>query len=207
MASSSHEQAIVVGEAGYVTGKALAKDHLMTTEEYLNTPETVLPQELIYGALRVADAPLPRHQAAVADFHLALAGHVREQRLGEIWLSPIDVIFDAERSLVLQPDLLFISNERSGILTDRIRGAPDMVVEVLSPHPRIGKLDERLGWFAQYGVRESWLLHQLDRRFEILSFAEGTTTSCVSFDYRTAIRSQVLPGFRQSIDSILRWGS
>ena len=190
-----------------VSGKAPARTKLMTTEEYLNTPEVVLPQELIYGVLRVADAPLPRHQAAVRDFCLALGTHVYERRLGEIWLSPIDVILDAARSLVVQPDLLFISNERSGILTDRIRGAPDMVLEVLSPHPRIGRLEERVRWFAQYGVRECWLLHQLARRFEILSFSDGKTSSCVSFDYKATIRSEVLPEFRQSIDSILRWGT
>jgi hypothetical protein len=56
----------------------------MTTDEYLMTPETVLPQELIYGVLRVAEAPTPRHQGAVADFHLALAPHVRERQLGEV---------------------------------------------------------------------------------------------------------------------------
>lgn len=206
MASSSNEQG-KVGEAGYVARSAPATGQLMTTEEYLNTPETVLPQELIYGRLRVADSPLPRHQAAVADFHLALAHHVHERRLGEIWLSPIDVILDAKEALVLQPDLLFISNERSGILTDRIRGAPDMVLEVLSPQPRIGQLEERLQWFAQYGVRECWLLHQLARRFEILTFCDGKTSSCVSFDYKTAIRSLVLPEFRQKIGAVLRWGA
>ena len=177
----------------------------MSTEEYLRTPETVIPQELIYGALRVADSPLPRHQAAVADFHLALAAHVRERHLGEVWLSPIDVIFDAARALVLQPDLLFISNERSGILMDRIRGAPDMVLEVLSPDPRIGRLDERIGWFAQYGVRECWLLHQLDRRLEVLTFEGGRISDRVSFAENIVIQSAVLPEFHRSLGSILRW--
>ena len=64
----------------------MARAFYMTTNEYLKTPESVLPQELIYGALRVADAPLPRHQAAVGDFYLALTSHVRARRLGKIWL-------------------------------------------------------------------------------------------------------------------------
>ena len=116
----------------------------MTTEEYLQTAETLKPTELIYGVLRVADSPLAPHQAAVLDLSLALVSHVRERRLGEIWISPFDVILDATRHLVVQPDLFFISNERSHILTDKVRGAPDLVVEVLSPHPRIGSLVERL---------------------------------------------------------------
>jgi len=85
----------------------------MTVEEYLETPKTVQPQELIYGAVRVAEAPRPPHQRAVANLFLALHGHVAERHLGEVWLSPIDVILDAERHLVVQPDLLFISQARS----------------------------------------------------------------------------------------------
>jgi len=184
---------------------ALAPTHYLTTEKYLRTPETVLPQELIYGVIRAAEAPLPRHQAAVADFFRALDAHVRERQLGDVWLSPIDVILDEARALVLQPDLLFISNERRDILTDRIRGAPDMVIEVLSPNPRIGSLNERIGWFAEYGVRECWLLHQLERRLEIVQCARGAISERESFDDNTAIRSLVLPDFRLTIGSILRW--
>ena len=168
------------------------------------TPETVLPQELIYGVFRAADAPTPRHQAAVADFHLALAPHVQERQLGEVWLSPIDVILDQARALVVQPDLLFISNERRHILTDRIRGAPDMVLEVLSPHPRIGRLGERVRWFAKYGVLECWLLHQSQRRLEVVSFNEGAVSARVCFEEHAEIRSAVLPDFRRTLASILR---
>jgi Uma2 family endonuclease len=179
----------------------------MTTTEYLNTPETVNPQELIYGVLRAADAPSPSHQAAVGDLFLALATHVREQQEGDVWLSPVDVILDEDRALVVQPDLLVISNERREIVGDRIRGAPDLVIEVLSPNPRIGYLDERIAWFAQYGVRECWLLHQFARRLEVLVFAAGRVSERRLFDERDLIRSTVLPGFRQRLGLILRWTS
>jgi Uma2 family endonuclease len=179
----------------------------MTTAEYFNTPESKLPTELIYGALRVADSPMPRHQAAVRDFCVALVEHLRETRAGEVWLSPLDVILDVERALILQPDLLFISNERRHILTDRICGAPDMVMEVLSPNPRIGKLDERIRWFAEYGVRECWLLHQFERRLDVLTFAGGVIETRAMFDERTPIQSSVLPEFKRSVGVILGWDS
>ena len=176
----------------------------MTTSEYLNTPETVNPQELIYGVVRAADAPAPSHQAAVGDLFLALATYVRGQQDGDVWLSPVDVILDEGRALVVQPDLLFISSERSGIVGDRIRGAPDLVVEVLSPNPRIGHLDERIAWFAQYGVRECWLLHQFPRQLEVLVFASGRVSKRWLLDEKDLIRSTVLPGFQRTLGSILR---
>jgi Uma2 family endonuclease len=108
---------------------------------------------------------------------------------------------------LLFADLLFISNERRGILTDRIRGAPDMVLEVLSPNPRIGCLDERIGWFAEYGVRECWLLYQSERRLEILRFAGRAVSERECFSDDTAIRSAVLPDFHLTIGSILRWSA
>ena len=182
----------------------MAPAPLITTAEYLRTPETLQPTEVIYGALRVAEAPTVRHQQALCAFLLSLGPHVREHRLGSVLLSPLDVIFDYGRALILQPDLVFISNARRHILRqDRVIGAPDMVLEVLSPHPRIGKLQERLDWFAQYGVREIWLLHQFKEQLEILRVVSGRVTTREAFDYLTPIRSSVLPDFTPRVDDIL----
>jgi Uma2 family endonuclease len=90
---------------------------------------------------------------------------------------------------------------------DRIGGAPDLVIEVLSPNPRIGHVDERVGWFARYGVRECWLLHQFARRLEVLVFASGRVVERRLFNEADAIRSTVLPDFQQTLGSILRWTS
>lgn len=181
----------------------MAPAPLLTTDEYLRTPETLQPTEVIYGALRVAEAPTVRHQQALCAFLLALAPHVREHRLGSVLLSPLDVIFDWDRALILQPDLVFISRARWQVRRERVIGAPDMVLEVLSPHPRIGTLQERIDWFAQYGVREIWLLHQLAEQFEILRVTDGRFAR-QSFDYLTPIASTVLPDFRMTVEDILR---
>ena len=175
----------------------------MTVEDYLRTPETVLPQELVYGALRVADAPTPRHQRAVACLFRALDAHVSDHLLGEVWLSPIDVILDVDRHLVVQPDLLFISNARSHIVTDRIHGAPDLVIEVLSPRPRIGRIEERIGWFAEYGVGECWIVDLFARRLEVVTLANGLDAERRTFSERQLIHSRVLPGFSRDLGGIL----
>jgi Uma2 family endonuclease len=176
---------------------------LMTVDEYFRTPETVTPMELAFGVLRVADAPTPRHQSAVLQLGLALDHHVRERRLGRIWLAPLDVVLDEDKALVVQPDLMFISNERAWIVGSRVRGAPDLVVEVLSPNPRIGRTDERVAWFAEYGVRECWLLHQDRRDMTVLDFTGGQVTGRTVFRAEAPIRSRVLPAFSATLNELL----
>lgn len=105
----------------------------LTADQYFRTPETLCPAELVYGALRVAEAPSVRHQQAVGALYLALSGHVRENRLGRVLLAPVDVVLDYERALIVQPDLLFVSQARAAILKQRVVGAPDLVIEMLSP--------------------------------------------------------------------------
>ena len=181
----------------------MAPAPLLTTQDYLRTPESLLPTEVIYGALRVAEAPAVRHQQAVGAFYLALAPHVRARRLGRVLLSPVDIIFDWDRALILQPDLVVISNPRWKVRREKIVGAPDIALEILSPHPRIGKLQERIAWFAEYGVREIWLLHQFEERFEILRAEQGRVARGDSFDYQTPIRSDVLPDFTTTVGDLL----
>lgn len=175
----------------------------MTLAEYFQTPETLLPQELIYGAVRVADAPFVPHQRLVLRLATALQEHVDDTNSGEVFVAPIDCIFDRERALVLQPDIVFVSHSRRDIVLDRIYGAPDLAIEILSPHPRIGQLDERVRWFAQYGVAEIWLYHQTEGRLHVLTCADGEVVSRRTFGDDTPIESKVLPHFQSSIRAIV----
>ena len=176
----------------------------MTTDEYFRTPETVLPQELVYGVLReAAAAPTPSHQRVVGRFFVALTQYLKVSAEGEAWMAPVDVVLDAGRALVVQPDLVVITNNRLSIVADRIRGAPDLVIDVMSPRPRIGRLDERLTWFAEYGVRECWLVHQAVREVDVVHFADGAFVSREFFAQDEAMRSRVLPAFNRTFDSIL----
>lgn len=175
----------------------------MTLMEYFNTTETLLPEELIFGAVRVAEAPSVHHQRVVLRMAIALEAHAQRTASGEVFVAPIDIVFDRERALVLQPDISFVSTTRSDLVSDRIYGAPDLVVEVLSPQPRIGSLRERLEWFIAYGVREVWLYHQFDRRLTVVTGDGGRTTGHRVFEFADPIRSDVLPEFTLSMQMVL----
>ena len=165
----------------------------MTLLEYFNTPESLLPQELICGQMRVADAPFVSHQRIVLKLAMALQAHADHTGSGEVFVAPVDIVLDLDRDLVVQPDLLFISRDRIDIVHERIYGAPDLVVEVLSPRPRIGQLEERVGWFAEHGVREIWLYNQSSRTLDILGCEGGAVMSRTTVGHDDPIRSAVLP--------------
>lgn len=166
-------------------------------------PETVRPQELVFGLLREAPAPSPGHQSAVGEIFICLRTHLAQRGIGHVWMSPIDVVLDREQDLVVQPDLIVVLNERRHIVADRVWGAPDLVVEVMSPRPRIGSLDERLGWFAEYGVRECWLVRPAIRQVEVISFVDGRAADRRVFERHESIASTVLPGLNQTPESML----
>lgn len=175
----------------------------LTTAEYLRGPETVLPQELVYGVVRDAAAPSPGHQSAVGDLYHYLRAHLARTQQGRAWMSPIDVVLDRDRALVVQPDVIVVMNPRLHLVTDRVWGPPDLVIEVMSPYPRIGTLDERIGWFARYGVRECWLVWRLFNEVEIVSFAGGAIADRTRFATAERLRSRVLPDLSAAPGDIL----
>jgi Uma2 family endonuclease len=165
----------------------------LTTDAYLEGSVTLVPQELAYGVLRDAPAPTPRHQDTVGMTYRLLQAYFERTGTGRAWISPVDVILDRDKALVVQPDVIALMRDRLHIVTDRVWGAPDLVVEVLSPQPRIGRLSERVEWFARYGVRECWLVHQMSTQVDVIACAEGRVQTTRVFYGEDPIASALLP--------------
>ncbi len=182
---------------------SVRKGRSMTTAEYLATPESLLPTELNHGILMVREAPSAWHQDAVGGIYAALRAHLASSGEGKAWVAPIDVVLDYDRALVVQPDVVVVTAARMALVGARINGAPDLVVEVLSPHPRVGHVHERLNWFARYGVRECWLVHLGTPAIEILAFADGAVHRRREFSAADAIASQVLPTFTPTVQELI----
>jgi Uma2 family endonuclease len=86
----------------------------------------------------------------------------------------MDVVLDRNAGLIVQPDLMFISNERASIIQNHIWGAPDLVIEVASPNTEYRDRTIKLEWYQKYGVRECWLVHDRERRIHIVDCARST---------------------------------
>jgi Uma2 family endonuclease len=125
---------------------------------YLAGPENLRRRELVWGVVREPPAPKYGHQSVVTRATVILDLHVRERQLGIVCVSPIDVVLDEKKALIVQPDVVFLSNERRSILRDQLWGAPDLVIEVTSRGTARYDRHTKMRWYREYGVRECWLL-------------------------------------------------
>lgn len=173
----------------------------MTTDSYLSGPETMKRRELFRGVLREPPAPFYLHQRVVTDLAFLLQQHTRPRGLGQVVVSPIDVVLDAPNAVILQPDIVFVSGGRLDIMRNQIWGAPDLVVEVLSPSTAAYDQWRKLGWFRNYGVRECWLVDPRARRITVYALAERPAAKA-AYGLADTVRSRVLPDLALSATDV-----
>jgi Uma2 family endonuclease len=135
---------------------------VLTYEHYLELPNDGRRYEIIEGELYVSPAPTTKHQRATTRLTTALDVHTQNDRLGEVFTAPCDVYL-AHTSIV-QPDILFVSRERSSIITEaNIQGPPDLVVEVISPSSTKTDKETKRDLYATFGVRHYWVVDPMER--------------------------------------------
>ena len=143
----------------------------MTAAEYFSLPEGPPYFQLIDGDLFMSPSPRRFHQKLVLRLAVILQGYFDRHPLGEIYVAPSDVIFTEDT--ILNPDIYFVSRERAGILTEQgAEGAPDLVVEVLSPSTAALDLGRKREIYAKSGVREMWVVSPKTQSVEVYRFAE-----------------------------------
>ena len=129
----------------------------LTYEDFLGLPDDGKRHELIDGEHYMTPAPSVRHQSVVAALTHWLRAHVLAEDLGLVLPAPVDVVL-SEHDIV-EPDLIFLSNERRDRVTEaNIQGAPDLVVEVLSDSTRRRDEITKRHLYERRGVREYWLV-------------------------------------------------
>ena len=152
----------------------------ITWQHVQQAPDDGKRREAIGGDLYVTPAPGVRHQRISLRLLSELYSLLHEPGHGEVFHAPIGVAFP-ETGEGVQPDLLFVSRERRGIVAeDEIRGAPDLVVEILSP--TTGERDRGLKreLYERHGVGEYWVVDPEGDAVEVWRFgargAEDETT-------------------------------
>ena len=175
----------------------------LTYEDYLLLPDDGLRHEIIDGEHYVNAAPASRHQSISLNLTLALGMHIRARSLGQFFYAPFDVVLSPID--VVQPDLVFISNERLHLLdAANLKGAPDLAIEILSPSSR--RIDEGLKRkrYDLFGVTEYWIV---DGELELVKIYRRTGPAferVAEIDTETGgtIATPLLPGFAMDVAAV-----
>ena len=180
-----------------VVAKPAAK---LTYEDYRNTPEDER-YELLDGELLMTAAPNIAHQRVSGRLELRLRAFVEEMDLGEVFDAPTDVVLSDTD--VVQPDILFVSEDRSDIITaDNVQGAPDLVVEVLSPTTARRDWRIKLDLYSKHEVREYWLVDPQTEIVWVLLPNEGSLEVANIYGEGDTLASSILEGFTLDLNEI-----
>lgn len=167
----------------------------LSFEEFRQLPLDGKRYELIHGEVRMTPAPATRHQAVVQNLSGNLWSFVVKNKLGEVWTAPLDVRLGHDT--VLEPDLIFISNARAGIIQeDWIAGAPDLTVEVLSPRTAAYDRGAKLPLYTEAGVSEVWLIDPVAKTVDIFKRQDNKNVVHTVLAGEQTLTSNLFPGWR-----------
>jgi Uma2 family endonuclease len=180
-------------------------DKKITVEEFqaMEFPENdFFIYELINGIIMKKAAPKPRHQLVSRRLTHAFENYLETQAIGHIFYAPIDVFFDKYSQA--QPDILFIKNDRDFIidLDDGIMGAPDLLVEIISPGSyRMDRVDKK-DLYEKFAVKEYWIIDPNNQVVEVYLMDNNAYTLNQILEVEGIITSTVLEGFELNIQKI-----
>ncbi len=172
----------------------------LTYEDYMKTSDDER-WELINGELIEMPSPTVPHQRLSRKVGTRLDIFVDSGSLGEIFYAPIDVVLS--NNDVVQPDLVFVSNERTHIIEHRnIQGAPDLVVEIRSPStPGHDEVTKR-ALYERYGIPEYWMADPQAQTVNVLLLGENGYETVGIYTSGQTLTSPTLEGFSLNLDDI-----
>lgn len=150
--------------------KVMTKTKKKTYADYAKLPEGA-PIQLINGEFVESPAPTINHQTVIKVLFRA-ADELERQGKGTAFFAPLDVYLAETETY--QPDVVFISTNRSGIIGEKkIEGAPDIVMEILSPSTAYYDLRHKKQVYGETGVLEYWIVDPMERTVEVYTNRDG----------------------------------
>jgi len=166
---------------------------VLTYDDYCKLPNDRNRYEILDGELFITPSPWIKHQQVSGNLLYVLGNHVATNHLGNIFPALTDVIM--AETTVVQPDLIFVGNDRLGIITDRaIEGTPTLVVEILSPTTQQTDRITKAQLYAKYGVPHYWLIDPGRYTFEAYELAGDHYVIIESMKNQDEYRPSLFPG-------------
>lgn len=172
-----------------------------TYQDYQHTPDDQ-HYELLDGELIAAPAPNLEHQQISISLGAQLYTFVQQRGLGEVFHAPCDVVLS--NTDVVQPDLLFVSHERAHLLLGgaNVLGAPDLVVEILSPSTAGRDRTLKRALYAKHGVQEYWQVDPEARTVTVLRLTGGAFEAVGLYGEGHTLISPTLASFAVELNEI-----
>ena len=165
------------------------------------TPDDGNRYEVIDGELYMTPAPAWRHQRASGVLFGYLWQYIHPRRLGELVSAPTGVVLDEENGV--QPDVVYISRERVGVIVERgVEGAPDLVVEVLSPGTQARDRGVKMRRYAAAGIPHYWILDPATQVLEAYRLGDQGHELTRSHGPGSVFRPELFPGLEIPIDDL-----
>jgi Uma2 family endonuclease len=156
-------------------------------------------------------APTPAHQWFSKRIFSRLDNFVEERYLGVVLFAPVDLLIQREPLRTRQPDILYLSAERTGIRgLAELQGLqflevpPDLVVEVLSPSNTRRDIEGKLEDYQRIGVKECWLVSPEAEITEVVSLSVEGAKAADIFGVNDSLRSPVLGDFTLNLREVFR---
>ncbi len=181
-----------------VAVKGMPKEKVWTYEDYLKLTDDKR-YEVINGRLYEMPAPTPLQQAISRRISLVLARFLKD---GEFFYAPIDVVLGDR--YVLQPDIIFISKDRLGIIGEKaIMGSPDLVVEIISPGTVRRDTVVKKEIYERFGVKEYWIVYPEERAVEVWVLSDKGKYDLFSVaEGEGKVKSKVLEGLEIDLKEV-----
>ena len=145
---------------------------LLTYEDYCQIPEDGNRYEVINGVLYMSPVPIPRHQRISGNLYVLLSLWIKEHKGGKVWAAPIDVVLSDQD--IVQPDIIFISSDRLSMVKGKnVQGAPDLVIEIMSPSNRRDDEVVKKTLYESYGVFEYWAVDPVTETIQVFYLQGG----------------------------------
>jgi Uma2 family endonuclease len=187
-------------------GKAsiLRKEVLMKTtslkewtyDEFMSLPEGgPFRYEILDGDLCMTPSPNTRHQKISLRLSFFLESFLRNNRLGEVFSAPYDVVFSKDPPQVAVPDLVFVSKEHLFLITEKnIQGAPDLLVEILSEGTATRDRRKKHSLYERFGVCEYWIVDPKSETVQVFRLVDGHYVAPLEYGKGDLLDSPLLPG-------------
>ena len=171
-----------------------------TYQDYCATPDDER-YELLDGNLMMVPAPNRKHQEVLVRLTLKLGNFTKEHGLGTVYVAPFDVVLSDTD--VVQPDVLFISRAREHTITaDNVRGAPDLVIEILSPSTADRDLGYKYDLYGRHGVLQYWIVDPMAETIAVHRQGDGRLEAAETLGRGDTLRTALLKGLELRLDEV-----